>query len=1457
MILAVLSLLADLAIGIAVAGPPAPAPIGATIEGHVTRAGASVADAKVEVRRLFDLDANMDGYAYRALFQRLLGGPDAWAPVATTTSDASGRFAATDLAPGVYDAEVVASDGAFGFSSVTLPVAGARVEAPIELPRATRPFRGRIVTADGHPFTGSLLCSTEAATSEFMGMTTRGVWTPIEKDGRFSIAGVNAGTLRVVAVERGQRATWSERIEPSDDGRFVLVVDEGFESLRVRVMDATTSAPIPDAVVVGKGPTSGDGSAMVRATTDANGECTLRTVGSTRGEIWAYHPGYQEIGVHGVGGSRGPDVVVKLERAARLEGRVVRDDDGKPLEGLDVRAVPTYDQKDRWPFGHARTDADGRFTIDGAQAGDATVFAEGLGWVTKDLSRGIAFRKHAPYRCTLAAGKTASVELRVVPAAILGGSVVDRDGKPVAGVVLRVQTFPDDPRGEQSFADFEQTRAITATRADGRFAFDRIHPADPASLRVSAVGVPVQFVNDVALSASAPAGVEVRLVGARTLDIAVLDDATGKPIAAAEIDVETIGDPNGRSDFGWRGETDADGHARAGPVAAAPLRVRAVTAGYVRARVRVENTASTAPTTIRLSRPATLSGHVFMPDGTPATDANLRFDTEADAPCDTSGQTQTDCEGAFRFDDAPPCDVTLLARAYPRDRGFAEAKIVARGGANDVRLTLVPNDAAKWEAGAPSLVVHVVDADGKPLETAWIDVEAPTGVHTTALVKNGRGEVSALPRDAPLSLEVSVIRDWLKGRPPFAPAHVVLAPGTRETTVRLVAGRTIEGHVVDATGKPIPAASVAAVPPSELPRLLHATSGQDWATCSADGAFRVEGLGEGIVVVVVDGGAAWIAREMPSVVAGARDVVVTLQPSTSASIRVLRAKGDPVDGAYVSYRSATPRIRETVDGRTGRDGVFVLTGLDAADSGTLTVDGDQGFARLSPWRPHDETVRVAPRPPTDASTDVVVHPDAPIVAGHNVLWCATSQLAWDALADAIERALPGVAPDGRLPLLAPAPPDLVERLNRRSFPHAAIDPAATVVIGGLARDGVGDKIRDAWRTTFGPDDLPPQLSIGPTDAVGVAGFRKDLPFDQPFTMHPEAISFAGGAPIVRAWGIRSYETGPGAVAAAKQLTTYLPPEWKGLPSARRPAIVVEIRPKDPSERIVLAELEPKATLEATWAAVAVMLKTWTPDTVDPGSRMVVPTIRLDADQRFSAFEGAPIKNVVDSELRSFQERVRFRLSERGASLGAESTIVCSFGIHPELVFDRPFLVALRRASEIEPYFLLWVGNDALLERFAVPKVEPIDAETLKPLVGRWELDVEPSRDATTLREYALGIEPLKTLGFAPDAKPSPAEILARHKAKYPRHAAEEWWNVTIEVLPDGSVVLQRELHEIGPSDERIKGVIDRIDGALSLRLTDSANPDRPGPVEYRESIALRDGRIEIVSENFVWILKRR
>jgi hypothetical protein len=469
-----------------------------------------------------------------------------------------------------------------------------------------------------------------------------------------------------------------------------------------------------------------------------------------------------------------------------------------------------------------------------------------------------------------------------------------------------------------------------------------------------------------------------------------------------------------------------------------------------------------------------------------------------------------------------------------------------------------------------------------------------------------------------------------------------------------------------------------------------------------------------------------------------------------------------------------------------------------------------------------------PAPTQDSRTDVVAHPDASIVPGRNVLWCATSQLAWDALADAVGK-------DGRLPLGGPAPAALVERMNRRGFPHDAIDRSASVVVAGRAADGVEPRLRDAWRTAFGDAVPVPELALGTLDAGAVAAFAKDLPFTTPFEVHPHAMSFDGGTADVRAWGMRDSSHGPGAEAMAKQVVTFvakdaIPGAWRSGP------VIVELRPSDVDERVVLAEIEPRATLEATWDLVDETMRASVEDSVDSGSLLVVPTVRAVADARFTAFEGAPIVGMPGSSLRAFRQRVQLDLTERGASVRAAAAFVATAGIHPDLVFDRPFLVALRRAKAAKPYLLAWVGNDSWLERV---RVESLDAAAIRPYVGAWELDVERTIDASIRRYVSLGLVRPAELGFPEDAHPTTEQLVARAKAKRAESGERRPTGYTLDVDADGTARLRTK---DGATHHRLR--LERYDGRVVF-LRPPAPDDVDAPRDERFDATLRDGALEL------------
>ncbi len=170
----------------------------------------------------------------------------------------------------------------------------------------------------------------------------------------------------------------------------------------------------------------------------------------------------------------------------------------------------------------------------------------------------------------------------------------------------------------------------------------------------------------------------------------------------------------------------------------------------------------------------------------------------------------------------------------------------------------------------------------------------------------------------------------------------------------------------------------------------------------------------------------------------------------------------------------------------------------------------------------------------DDRTDVVLTTEAPMVRGRNLLWCATGQLAWDALADL-------VGTDGRLDLDGAEDPAVVEALNRRTFPHDALDAASVAVAAGFVKDGVLDRVRAAW-TKLHPDGArAPALVAAPEEAVAFAALRKQLPFETPFRLLPEPMRFDGGDRPLTAFGMTHADHGADADAMAKQIRVFPPP----------------------------------------------------------------------------------------------------------------------------------------------------------------------------------------------------------------------------------------------------------------------------------------------------------------------------
>ncbi len=324
------------------------------------------------------------------------------------------------------------------------------------------------------------------------------------------------------------------------------------------------------------------------------------------------------------------------------------------------------------------------------------------------------------------------------------------------------------------------------------------------------------------------------------------------------------------------------------------------------------------------------------------------------------------------------------------------------------------------------------------------------------------------------------------------------------------------------------------------------------------------------------------------------------------------------------------------------------------------------------------------------STTITPHLEAPIQPGQSVLWCGTFQLVWNEICGLV----------GEDIHFAGEPP-MVAAMNKKAFTAADLDDASYVALAGFVRDGIRPKIAAALKDKFKgqapPHFLPnPAETPRPQDIVGYAYLFKHLEFETPFERLDQPLPFEGAS--VSAFGMGEYKPGHEAMYPEINILDYKGPD----------DFVIELKTKAKEDRLILAKVQPAATLGQTVDAVCRRDAAATPQPVFPGDLVLaVPRFNFDITRQFNEimYKLLVVKNpAVAKDLLVFEaaQDIRFQMDEKGVRLRSESHISlgCSanYNYRPThiMIFDKPFLVLMKRADAATPYFAMWVGSPELL-----------------------------------------------------------------------------------------------------------------------------------------------------------------
>jgi hypothetical protein len=346
------------------------------------------------------------------------------------------------------------------------------------------------------------------------------------------------------------------------------------------------------------------------------------------------------------------------------------------------------------------------------------------------------------------------------------------------------------------------------------------------------------------------------------------------------------------------------------------------------------------------------------------------------------------------------------------------------------------------------------------------------------------------------------------------------------------------------------------------------------------------------------------------------------------------------------------------------------------------------------WLPGEKPLAALPaRFPaeTDASrlqaTDVHAHLDADILPGRNYIYAASLQLAWDEF-----RQKAGAAPQ------VEGNQELAAALNKHPFPRSALTPSAYVARMGPASERISEEIRAEMKTKF-PSVTPSLLEPeNPGVILSYAFIQKNLTFNPTFERLDEPLVFRGsaGKKKVASFGRKEFGDSVDEYKNLVRILDYVSDE----------DFILSLR--DASDEIILAKVRPEATAAATLEAVRRRIRERSDKVVHPDLQkketLIVPRMALNIVKRYGELDGKHLLNTPWKGLWFAEPRqgIRFLLNEKGALFDSSASMEFPDGheVPPkprELIFNRPFLLAMKERQAEEPYLVIWVENTELME----------------------------------------------------------------------------------------------------------------------------------------------------------------
>jgi hypothetical protein len=319
-------------------------------------------------------------------------------------------------------------------------------------------------------------------------------------------------------------------------------------------------------------------------------------------------------------------------------------------------------------------------------------------------------------------------------------------------------------------------------------------------------------------------------------------------------------------------------------------------------------------------------------------------------------------------------------------------------------------------------------------------------------------------------------------------------------------------------------------------------------------------------------------------------------------------------------------------------------------------------------------------------TTVSPHMEMPIQSGQNLVYCSTFQIAWNKLkVDIIKGDIKVQKPVAIVPLL-----------NKSLSTESDLSEEDYLALAGFAGDNIVGRINASIERKFNDDTwLLDAAEYSDSAIISYSYLKKELKFEHPFEDFRGPITFYSrdGREEVEAFGISKYGSKPEHQNLRNQVELL---DYSG-----RNNFIIRLNALSSTDEIILAQIPPGRTLLDTIKNVESRISSSKSTYLQKDDVLQIPKLDLSLTHSYSSLLGVYLANkgFEDYFFDEATQRLDFRLDESGARVKSDAIIVLKRGPVPEfklLVFNRPFLLYIKKQNGEYPYLAMWIENTELL-----------------------------------------------------------------------------------------------------------------------------------------------------------------